>query len=168
MTLRYNNNGEYESNEFIDFYRYGRIKRDMIVWYYTKKNGTVGRKNWTIMEVVKVMPLDLTLSMFIWAEATRNVAYVKNRFLHWVLDYNTLEEVFRGKRINVEHLTIFGYLVFVHKPKEKTAHLEPFGKNGTFFGYNENSMEFMVYFPGKWYTETCNYVIFNEDVLFLK
>ena len=37
----------------------------------------------------------------------------------------------------VGHLRIFGFLVYIHVPKEKRMKLEPSGKKGIFVGYSD-------------------------------
>lgn len=44
-TLRTDNGTEYESNEFNEFFKEARIKRETIVPYTPKHNGVVERKN---------------------------------------------------------------------------------------------------------------------------
>ena len=42
--------------------------------------------------------------------------------------------MFTEKKLEVSHLKIFGYTVFIHIPKEKRNKLEPSGKKGIFVG----------------------------------
>ena len=51
---------------------------------------------------------------------------------HRVIENKTPEEVFFGKKPEVTHLRIFGYLVYLHIPKEKRTKLDPSWKNGIF------------------------------------
>ena len=82
---------------------------------------------------------DQDLPMHLWAEAARIVVYVQNRTPHRVLENKTPEEVFSKKKTEVKHLRIFGYLVYIHIPKEKRTKLYPSGKKGIFVGYSESS-----------------------------
>ena len=65
-----------------------------------------------------------------------------------MLKDKTLEEVFPGIKPEVEHLRIFGCLVYIHVPKEKRTKMELSGKKGVFVGYNENSKDYRIYVPG--------------------
>ena len=76
-------------------------------------------KNGTIMEATREMLHDQDLPMHLWAEATRIAVYVQNRTPHRVLKKKTPEEVFYGKKLEVNHLRIFGCPVYIHIPKEK-------------------------------------------------
>ena len=84
-----------------------------------QQNGVEERKNRSIMEVVKAMIHDQDLPMYLWAEATRTTVYVHNRISHSVFGNKTPEEMFFGERPEVSHLKIFGFLVYIHIPKEK-------------------------------------------------
>ena len=57
--------------------------------------------------------------------------------LHRVLENKTPEEVFSGKKPEVNHLKIFSCPVYIHIPKEKRTKLDPSGKKGIFVEYSE-------------------------------
>jgi hypothetical protein len=57
--------------------------------------------------------------MCLWAEAAMTAVYVQNRLPHSALGLKTPEEMFTGKKLEVSHLKIFGYPLFIHIPKEK-------------------------------------------------
>jgi hypothetical protein len=63
--------------------------------------------------------------MHLWEEASSMAVYVQNKIPHKILGNKTPEEVFIGKKQEVNHLRIFGCPVFIHVPKEKRAKLEP-------------------------------------------
>ena len=100
------------------------------------------------MEAIKAMIHDQDLSMHLWAEAARTTVYVQHKSLHRVLGEKTLEEMFSGEKPEVNHLRIFGYLVYLHVPKEKRSKLELSGRKGIFVGYSESSKAYRVYIPG--------------------
>ena len=89
------------------------------------------------MEAVKAMIHDQDLPMHLWAEATKTAIHVQNRSPHRVLGNKTSEEMFRGEKPKVNHLRIFGCLIYLHVPKEKRLKLEPSGRKGIFVGYSE-------------------------------
>ena len=65
-------------------------------------------------------------------------------------------------KLDVNHLRIFGCLVYIHKPKEKRSKLEPSGKKGTFVEYSETSKAYRRYIP----IEVSRDVTFDEEVAF--
>jgi hypothetical protein len=109
------------------------------------------------MEAVKAMIHDQDLLMHLWIEAARATVYVQNKSPHRVLGNKTPEEMFSGEKPKVIHLRIFGFLVYVHVPREKISKLEPSGKKGIFVGYSESSKAYRVYIPSFTQIET-NYI----------
>jgi hypothetical protein len=76
--------------------------------------------------------------------------------------------MFTGKKPEVSHLKIFGFLVFRHIPKEKRNKLEPSGKKGIFVGYCEVSKAFRIYIPCHRHIEISIDVTFYEDATLKK
>ena len=133
-TLRSDNGGEYTSKEFEAFCKEVGIKRELTTPYNTQQNGVAERKNRTIMEAMNTMIHDQDLPMHLWVEAARTDVYVQNRLSHSALGFKTPEEMYTGKKPEVSHLNIFGFLVYVHILKEKRTKLDPSGKKGIFVG----------------------------------
>jgi hypothetical protein len=94
--------------------------------------------------------------------------YVQNKSPHKVLENKTRKEMFSGEKLEVNHLRIFGYLVFVHVPKEKRIKLDPSGNNGIFVGYSDTSKAYMIYIPGHQKVEISRDVTFDESATFNK
>ena len=84
--FRSDNGGEFTSNDYIDFYKEVRIRKETTMPYNPEQNGLAKRKNRTIMEVVKSMLHDQKLPKFLWGEATNTIVYVQNRSLHRALN----------------------------------------------------------------------------------
>ena len=89
------------------------------------------------MEAAREMLHDQDLPMHLWAEKERKVVYVQNHTSLRVLNNKTPEEDFSGKKLEVIHLRIFGFLVYIHISKEKRTKLDPSGRNGIFIGYTD-------------------------------
>jgi hypothetical protein len=134
--------------------------------YNPQQNGVAERKNGTICEATKAMMYDQDLPLSLWVEAASTAVYIQNRCPHKALEEKTPEEVFTGKKPSVDHLRIFGSLVYIHVPKEKRTKLEPSGKKGTFVGYSETSKAYRIYVPGKKYIEVSRDVTFHEEAAF--
>ena len=64
----------------------------------------------------------------------------------------------------MNHLKIFGCLVYVHIPKEKRTKLDPSGKKGIFVGYCEVSKAFRICISGFHHIEISRDVNFDEEV----
>jgi transposase InsO family protein len=75
--------------EFVNFCKDAKIKRELTTPYNPQQNGVAERKNITIMEVVKTMIHDQDLPMHLWEEATRTTMYVHNILSHSALGFKT-------------------------------------------------------------------------------
>jgi hypothetical protein len=166
--LRTNNEGEFESLQFEDLCKSTRIKRQLTIPYNPQQNGVVERKNMTICEAGKERMFDQDLPNSLWAEATSTVVYTQNRFPHAILKDKTPTKVFSGIKPKVGHLRIFGCPVYIHVPKENRTKMEPSGKKGVFWGYNENSKAYRIYVPGQRQIEVSRDVTFHEEATFKK
>ena len=121
-----------------------RIKRELTTPYNPQHNGVAERKNRMIMEAAREMLHDQYLPMYLWAEASRTTVYVHNHSPHKVLENKKPEEVFFGKKPQVNHLRIFGCPLYIHIQKEKRTKLYPFGKKGIFVGYSESLKAYRI------------------------
>jgi hypothetical protein len=120
------------------------------------------------MEAVKAMIHDQDLHMHSWAEATKTAVYMQNINPHKVLENKTPEEMFSREKLEVSHIRIFGFPVFVHVPKEKRTKLDPSRKNGIFFGYSDTSKVYKIYILDHRKFEISRDVTFNESLGFNK
>ena len=120
------------------------------------------------MEAAKAMLHDQDLPMHLWAESARTSVYVQNHTPHRVLENNTPQEVFCGKKPEVSHLRIFGCPVYIHIKKEKRTKLYPSGKKGIFLGYRESSKAYRTYFLGFKKIDISRDVTFDEDSSYIK
>ena len=73
-----------------------------------------------------------------------------------------------GKKPTVIHLKIFGFLVYVHIPKEKRTELDPSGKKEIFVGYCEVSKAFRIYILGFHHIDISRDVTFDEETTLKK
>jgi transposase InsO family protein len=123
--LRFDNGGEYTSNDFRYFFKEARIKRDLIVSYNPQENGVVEINNCSIIDSTRAMIDDHELCMILWEEECNATMYVKNKTPHRILGNKTLKEALLAVKPKIGHLRIFGCLVYIHVPMEKRKKLEP-------------------------------------------
>ena len=144
------------------------IKRELSTPYKPQHNGITKRKNRTIMEDAREMLHDQDLPMHHWVEASIIAVYVQNHTPHRVLENKTPEEVFFRKKLEVIHLRIFSYPVYIHILKEKRTKLDPSGKKGIFVGYFEILKDYRIYFLGFKKIHISRDVTFDEDSAYNK
>ena len=100
-------------NEFKELCKDPGIKRELTAPYNPWQNGVAERKNRTIMEATRAMLHDQDLPMHLWAKAARTIVYVHNRTPHRVLENKTPEEIFFGKKPEVNHLRISSCPIYI-------------------------------------------------------
>ena len=87
--LRTDNWLEYCSRDFEDFCKSKGIARHKTVTYTPQHNGLAERMNKTLIEKVRCMLLNASLSKGFWAEAVTTVAYLINRSPSSALGFKT-------------------------------------------------------------------------------
>lgn len=92
--------------------------------------------------------------------------YIHNRSPHYILGNKTSEEAFSGVKLEVGHLRMFGFPMYIHVPKDKISMMEPSGRKGTFVGYNETLNAYRIYIPSKKQIEVSQDVTFNQEASF--
>ena len=73
-----------------------------------------------------------------------------------------------GEKPEVRHLRIFGFLVYIHIPKEKRTKLDPSGRKGIFVGYSDTSKASRIYFPGLKKINISRHVTFDQDSTYFR
>lgn len=91
--------------------------------------------------------------------------YIQNRCPHKILNNMTLKEAFTRNKLNVDHLIIFGCLIYIHISRYKRKKLYPTGMKGMFVGYNTSSKNLH---QGRIPIEVSIDFIFDESIAYKK
>jgi hypothetical protein len=97
------------------------IQRKYSCSYSPQQNGIAERKNKHIAEITRAMLNEKNLPNYFWAEVVATTIYIMNRTPTTVVHGMTLEEKFTGKKPDVSHLKVFGYIAYVHVLDEKRS-----------------------------------------------
>jgi len=136
--LRTDRGGECISKEFLFFCKDHGIHKLFTTRYTPQRNGVVGRKNRTIMEMARCMLKEKHLSNEYWVEVVACSTYIMNRCPTKSVINMILEEAWSGIKHNVAHMRVFGCVAYAHVPnewrkkwipKEKDAYLWDIVKN---------------------------------------
>jgi hypothetical protein len=65
------------------------------------------------------------LSNYFWAKAIATIIYIMNQTPTTTVHGMTLEEKITGKKQDVSHLIVFGYIAYVHFFYEKKIKIRP-------------------------------------------
>ena len=77
------------------------------------QNWVVERKNRSLEELARTMLNEYYVPKYFWADAVSTACYVLNRMLIRPILKVTPYELFKGRKLNVAHLKIFGCKCFV-------------------------------------------------------
>ena len=101
----------------------------------------------TIVEMARSMMKEKRLPTEFWGKAVATVVYLINRCpTKEVCDRIPMEAWSQGRWI-VEHLRVFGCVVYAHVPKGKSKKLDEKGLKCIFIGYNPESKACKLYDP---------------------
>jgi len=147
--VRTDNGTEYVNKDLKSFFLQHGIKHQTTVPYSPQQNGVAERANRTIMEKVRAMLTDANLSKNYWAEAANTAIYLKNRSPTKALVNSTPEEKWTGKKVDLNHLKVFGCTAYLHVPDMLRKKLDPKSKKYIFVGYCEESKGYRLIDPEK-------------------
>ena len=119
MQFRTDGGGEYTSKKFAEYLQSEGILKETTTPYTPQSNGVVEWANHMIIEHVQCMLDNAGLSKKYWAFAVSVMVSLKNRTLARSVVGKTLYDAWHGRKPALKHLPVFGWLAFVHVPKEK-------------------------------------------------
>ena len=131
-TLRSDNGGEYTSKEFEDYLTKNGIRHERTVPKTPEQNGVAERMNRTLVKTIRAMLSDSKLPKKFWAEALSAASYVRNRSPTTAVKAMTPYEVWKGYKLNANHLRIFGCSAYAHIPKDGRSKMDPKAKKNIF------------------------------------
>jgi hypothetical protein len=138
----------------------------MIIPYNPQQNRVTERKNRAITNATRSMLYDQSLPLYLWEEEIDTTIYLHNRIPHSILGKMNPEEAFTGRRPDVKHIRIFGFLTYSHVPSERRTKIDPIAQQGILVGYSEVSKAYHIYIPPVRRVVVRKDVIFEEDRVF--
>ena len=106
--LRTDGGGEYVSKHFDMLREKEGIIHEVVPPYTPQQNGTIERKNRTIMNMVRSILKGKILPKEFWGEAVSTASYILNRCPTKKLEGVTPEECWSGVKPSLSHLKVFG------------------------------------------------------------
>jgi hypothetical protein len=117
--IRSDRGGEFIGKELEKYFRKKGITHELTALHTPQQNGVAERFNQTTHEHALVMLQDAKMKASFWPEAHEYASYMCNQSPTSALpEYQTPNEVFRGKKPDVSTLRIFGLKCHVHIPPE--------------------------------------------------
>ena len=110
VSIRSDHGGEFQNAQFEEFCEEHGISHNFSAPRTPQQNGVVERKNRFLVELARTMLSDANLPKYFWADAVSTACYVGNRVIIRPILKNTPDELFKGKKPNIAHFHIFGYI----------------------------------------------------------
>ncbi|GJR25562.1 putative ribonuclease H-like domain-containing protein [Tanacetum coccineum] len=111
--IRCDNGTEFKNKVMDDFCREKGIRREYSVARTPQQNGVAERRNRTLIEAARTMLADSKLPTTFWAEAVSTACYVHNRVLVVKPHNKTPYELFRGFKLALSFMRLFGCYVTI-------------------------------------------------------
>lgn len=165
--LRSDNGGEYINIVFQDYLKACGIKHQTTVPHCSAQNGVAERANRTIVEKARCLLQDAGLSKNYWAEAVNTAVYLKNRSPTKAVMGTVPEEKWTCKKVNVQHLRIFGSIAYALE--NNTKKFDARSKKYIFVGYCEETKGYRLIDPSN--PRNCvkaRHVTFMENIYIKK
>ena len=95
-----------------------------------------------------------------WVEALAMAVYTRNRCTSTIIGSKTPYKNMNGRKLNVQHLKVFGCAAFSHIPHDERQKLDMKAKKCIFLGYSNVTKGYCLYDINK------KIIFFNRDVVF--
>lgn len=159
--LQTDNGKEYCNNQFDQFLRDCGIQRRLTAPHTPQQNGVAERKNRTLLDMARCMMIRSGVSPVFWAEAVMAANYIRNRCPTNSLEGKIPYELWSDRKVNINHLRVFGTKAFVVNKTVSRGKLEERSIEGSLVGYSEQTKGYRVYIP------KTRKVIVSRDVRFI-
>jgi hypothetical protein len=134
--LRSDNGTEYTSNIMTKYLSDQGIMHQTSCVGTPQQNGIAERKNRDLLEKTRALMLQTNVPKRFWSQAIQTAAYIINRLPSSVLNSKSPFEVLRGRKIDINHLRIFGCTCFVHVQSKDRDKFDPRATRCVFLGYS--------------------------------
>ncbi|KAJ9565627.1 hypothetical protein OSB04_001593 [Centaurea solstitialis] len=142
--LRSDRGGEYLSQEFGNHLIECGIVSQLTPLYTPQMNGVSGRRNRTLLDMVRSMMCHSTLPVSFWGHALETAAHILNRAPTKSVE-KTPYELWKGKKPKMSFLKIWGCEVYVKRPTSEK--LKPKSDKCFFVGYPKTTVGYYFYNP---------------------
>ncbi|WVY91230.1 hypothetical protein V8G54_036744 [Vigna mungo] len=142
----------------------GEDNHEMTPHNTPEHNGTVERKNRTILNMVRCMLKSKEMPQFLWGEVVLTTTYILNRTPTKRLKNITPEEAWSTIKPNVKHLGVFGSICYKQIPDQLRRKLDDKGVPLILIGYHATG-GYKLYNPVTGQTTISRDMIIDEDIV---
>lgn len=145
--LRSDNGTEYTSNIMTNYLSAHGILHQTSCVGTPQQNGVSERKNRDLLEKTRALMLQANVPKCYWSHAIQTAAYIINRLPSRVLNFKSPFEVLKGRKVDIDHLRVFGCVFFVHVQGQHRDKFDPRAIKCVFLGYSSTQKGYKCYSP---------------------
>lgn len=160
--LRTDNGGEYTSDEFFQYLKVSRIRRQFTCPNTPQQNGVAERKNRHLAEICRSMLHAKNVPPRFWAECMKTAVYVTNRLPQARLDFTSPYEKLWNVKPTVSHFKVFGCVCYVFVPDHLRSKFDKKAVRCIFVGYDNERKGWKCCDPTSGRCYTSRNVVFDE------
>ena len=94
------------------------------------------KKNMHVIEVARIMLNEKKMLDYFWVEVVATAVYIMNRTPIAAVHGMMPKEKYTGRKPDISHRKLFGYIAYVHIPDERRTKLDPKVEKCIFIGYS--------------------------------
>ena len=143
--FRSDNETEFVNHNFSNFFKHKGILHQTTCVYTPEQNGVSERKNRHLLETTRVLLFQNNVPKKFWSDAVLTATYLINRLPSANLNYKSPLEILYKRKLNIDHLRVFGCTCYVHKNKQDK--LDYTSVKTIFLGYSSQKKGFKCYDP---------------------
>jgi len=121
--------------------------------------------NRTLTERACNIRLHADMSEGFWTEAVNHVSYLVNMLPSTAIDFQILENIWRGESVDYSTLRIFGCPMYSLVDSQKRNKLESKSKKCIFIGFTKGVKGLRLWDPKKRSAFTCRDMVFDEELM---
>jgi hypothetical protein len=160
--LRTDGGGKYTGNAVKRFLEDWGIGHEITTPDMLQHNSVAEQMNWTLLDKVQALLMDVGLPESYWYNALSYAAYLHNISPTRALDSTTPDEAWSRNKPDISWLCVFRSQVFVHIPDKLRSKLGAKSLICTFIGYAQQRKAYhLVHCPTGRFLESCD-IIFDE------
>jgi transposase InsO family protein len=164
--LRTDNGTEFINQKFSNFTKSRGIIHQTSCVYTPQQNGVFERKNRHLLEMTRTLLFQNNAPKIFWSDAVLTATYLINRLPSANLSFKSPLEILYNKKINLDHLRVFGCTCFVHK--NRLDKLDFTSTKVIFVGYSIQQKGYKCYDPKNKKFFISRNVTFFEDEPYYK
>nr|GFA98927.1 retrovirus-related Pol polyprotein from transposon TNT 1-94 [Tanacetum cinerariifolium] len=145
IIIRTDNDTEFKNQVLKEYFDNVGISHQMSSVQTLQQNRVVERRNWTLVEVARIMLIFSHAPLFLWAEAIATACFTQNRSIIHRRFNKTPYDLINGRISDISFLHVFGALCYPKNDHEDIGKLGVKGDIGFFIGYSADSCTYRIF-----------------------